>query len=378
LAVGLFLFFTSNPSRDTSGGKNGNPAKWVKELLEYPNFAESSISFAIAGMTVVGYIYWIVYTAYGLSAFPIGIIRGRKHIAEDASNIQNTLDTTREKANAIKSKYLSRDKKISKRDEENLELLKRKERALSKQNERLEATGRGWRAIWMLIKPFAFLFGILFYLVSLLIIVSILLTNIDKAVNAGDWCGAQCGFVIAYPKIFNPFDSLLTLLSKYFPLDYVLLAGVIFYIFFCTLSGIAKISVRFLWIKMYSIRPKATPPQGLLLSAIILMFAILALNMEITTLAPHYANFGSQVWKNGTSGELQSCSMDAPPTQCSMTEIGKIINRISVRTNFFGMIYFGATWLFLLMFLIGTIVAIFKSKASNIETKEEDSDEDED
>lgn len=37
-----------------------------------------------------------------------------------------------------------------------------------------------------------------------------------------------------------------------------------------------------------------TPPQGLLVAAIILMFSMLSLNMEMTTLAPQYSNWGSQ------------------------------------------------------------------------------------
>jgi LMBR1 domain-containing protein 1 len=76
---------------------------------------------------------------------------------------------------------------------------------------------------------------------------------------------------------------------------------------------------------MYDIKKKSTAPQGLLLAAVILMFSILALNMEITTLAPNYASFGSQMYRNTTTGEVKSCSLNAPPSLCTMTEIGKKI-----------------------------------------------------
>ncbi len=36
-----------------------------------------------------------------------------------------------------------------------------------------------------------------------------------------------------------------------------------------------------------------------------------------------YCSFGSQVFLNTTSGKVQSCSLDAPPGNCTMTQIGK-------------------------------------------------------
>jgi LMBR1 domain-containing protein 1 len=63
-------------------------------------------------------------------------------------------------------------------------------------------------------KPFFFIFGIIFLLFSFLIIISILLTTIDKAVHSSNFCGAKCGFVLAYPEIFNPTDTTLTILSE--------------------------------------------------------------------------------------------------------------------------------------------------------------------
>jgi len=352
--------------------KNG-----LKKILSSQNIGEASISFAIACLTVIGYLFWIIYTAYGLSAFPIGIIKGKKHIAEDTSDITSNLQVTKEKASAIQSKYLSGAKKISKKDSEQLDLLKRKERILARQNTRLQGEYTGWRKVWSMMKPFMFIFGILFLLFSIIIWVSILLTNIDKAANSGTFCGSQCGFILAYPKVFNPLDYMLTELSKYFPLDYIVLGLIIFYIFFTTLSGIIQIGVRFLWVNLYKIRRGSTPPQGLLLASVILMFSVLSLNMELTTLAPRYANWGSQTYINPNSTVVVPCSLDAPPGACYMTQIGTIINRISIRTTFFGIIFFGATWIFIATTFLSFFIAAFKAKSSNVESRESDSDEEE-
>ena len=96
--------------------------------------------------------------------------------------------------------------------------------------------------------------GILFLLVSLLIFTSLLLTTIDKAANS--FCGVGCGFILENPQIFNPMDSLFVVLSRAFPVDYILLVLLIFYFFAVSLAGIVKIGIRFLWIKVRSGGPK--------------------------------------------------------------------------------------------------------------------------
>jgi len=258
-----------------------------------------------------------------------------------------------------------------------MDLLTRKEKILSRQGQRLEAQHTGWRKCWEATRPFLFIFGILFCGVSLLIVISMLLTNIDKAANSGNFCGSQCGFVLAYPEIFNPLDTMLTALSKYFPLDYVFIGGIIIYIFFATLSGIVNIGIRFLWVYMYKIRAHSSPPQGVLLTVVLLMFCILVLNMEITTLAPQYATWGAQTWFNTTTGKTFPCSLDAPPSKCALTQIGTFTTRLSIRTSFFSIIFFYATWLFIAVYLIGFVIAAWRRRPGAVEKREDDSDSDE-
>jgi len=260
--------------------------------------------------------------------------------------------------------------------------LQRKKRVLSRQGQRLDQQQTGWRKVWFMIKPFLFLFGFVFGLLSLLIFVSMLLTNIDKAANAfgpgNSTCRAACGFVLDNSTIFNPLNVLFTYVSAYFPLDYVLIGCIIFYIFFATLSGVTEIGVRFLWVNLYKIRRASSPPQGLLLTAIILMLSVLSLNMEITTLAPQYATWGSQTYFSPKVNKTIPCDFNSViDKDCYMTQISSFVNSISVRTSFFGVIFYAATWLFLVCFLIGLVIALIRGKASNIEARDDDSDEEE-
>jgi LMBR1 domain-containing protein 1 len=75
------------------------------------------------------------------------------------------------------------------------------------------------------------------------------------------------------------------------------MVGIIIYVFFATMTGIIQIGVRFLWVTLYRIKRGSTAPQGLLFSAMLLTFGLLALNYSVTSVvAPGYAHFGSQVY----------------------------------------------------------------------------------
>jgi hypothetical protein len=47
-----------------------------------------------------------------------------------------------------------------------------------------------------------------------------------------------------------------TLFSQYFPLDYIFLGSIILYVFTCTMSGIIRIGIRFLWVHLFTIKPR--------------------------------------------------------------------------------------------------------------------------
>lgn len=141
-------------------------------------------------------------------------------------------------------------------------------------------------------RPFQIIIGLLFLIPTFLIFLSTLLSSIDKAANT--ICGAKCGFILDNPLLFNPLNSLLILAARVFPLDYILLSVVIFYLFAATIRGILRVGIRLLWIKLYDINPHSTMPQALLLCAVTLMLSLLTANINLFTLMPQYSIFGSQ------------------------------------------------------------------------------------
>jgi LMBR1 domain-containing protein 1 len=79
---------------------------------------------------------------------------------------------------------------------------------------------------------------------SLLIVSSIVITNVDRLLNSE--CGISCGYVIEKYTFFNPLDYILVQMSKYFPLDSVLFGLILFYVFVTCLYGIVRLGIKFL------------------------------------------------------------------------------------------------------------------------------------
>ena len=63
------------------------------------------------------------------------------------------------------------------------------------------------------------IFGVLFSMFGFLIFLSLLLTNVDKAINSG---GIFTGFTLQNSTLPNPVDLLLVCAQQIFPMDYIL------------------------------------------------------------------------------------------------------------------------------------------------------------
>eukprot|EP01132_Coremiostelium_polycephalum_P004794 gene4794-5979_t len=365
LVVGAFV----RPGTKPIG--NQNVKDWLNSEILNQGAAESSLLFTIACLTLLGFVVWITYTAYGLSALPIGLIKGKRRLEDDQDHLNKDLRNTKEKSSYYTSRAAS-GKTLSAKEESTLSLLKSKERALNKRYDRLDQSNRGLKKLLVIFRPFAFIFGFIFLLITALLMISIVLSIIDRI--SSSVCGSACGFLTTYPKLKNPIDIILLFLAPYFPVDYFILGAIIFYFYFSTMSGIVRIGIRFLWVHMYEFGRRKTLPQGLLCGTVLLMFSILCLNMQLLTLAPRYSMFGTQVFLNATSGETLPCSIDAPTGLCVMSQIGVLVTRIQLGTSFFGIIYYYATWAFVGAFLLGCIISLVKKRQSNV--VEYDSDDD--
>lgn len=210
----------------------------------------------------------------------------------------------RERQRIIEAKYAGRSSSsFTAKDRRELESLQREERTLVRRERIAEESGKGSRKYMGKLKafgrPFEIIFGILVLLVSLAVVVSMLLTSIDKSKNS--ICKSHCGYILARINLFNPINWLFVTTSNFFPADYALALLLVLLLFIASVVGTAFVGIRFLWVTLFKIQSGHTKPQGMLLATVMLTLTVLAINYAITMIiAPQYAHYGGQKFCNKT------------------------------------------------------------------------------
>ncbi|PNJ86479.1 LMBRD1 isoform 4 [Pongo abelii] len=339
----------------------------------------AALSFSISSLTLIGMLAAITYTAYGMSALPLNLIKGTRSAAYERLENTEDIEEVEQHIQTIKSKSQdgrplpARDKRALKQFEERLRTLKKRERHL----EFIENSW--WTKFCGALRPLKIVWGIFFILVALLFVISLFLSNLDKALHSA---GIDSGFIIFGANLSNPLNMLLPLLQTVFPLDYILITIIIMYFIFTSMAGIRNIGIWFFWIRLYKIRRGRTRPQALLFLCMILLLIVLHTSYMIYSLAPQYVMYGSQNYLietnitsdnhkgNSTLSVPKRCDADAPEDQCTVTRTYLFLHKFW----FFSAAYYFGNWAFLGVFLIGLIVSCCKGKKSVIEGVDEDSD----
>ncbi|XP_060082388.1 probable lysosomal cobalamin transporter [Ylistrum balloti] len=344
------------------------------------NDGEDALSFVISIISLLGMCALVTYTAYGMSALPMGLIKGRRGAKSERMTVQSERSSAQSRIQSLKDKYSGRS--MSSRRRNDLSNMEESERLMERREKHLVANETSiLQRCLVVLRPFEVIFGILFFLVTLLIFVSLLLTNIDKALHS---LGYKFGYALPHRTLPNPVDMVLVFCQKVFPLDYIMFSLLVVYLVFCSMSGVRNIGIWFFWLRMYKIRPRRTRPQGILMLCMILMFIMSAINIIIYELTPQYSSFGSQrytVQTNGTSdGKLEICSTDAHNSSCVISRMALLLTRFFYKMWFFGAAYYWTTWVFLGIILVGFLVAFIKKRKSAIdgEVDEDDFDDSDD
>ncbi|XP_029451523.1 probable lysosomal cobalamin transporter isoform X2 [Rhinatrema bivittatum] len=365
---------------------NKNTTEWEKVKLLFQELGSShglaALSFSISSLTLIGMVAAIMYTAYGMSALPLNLIKGTKSATYERLENAEDIEEVEQHIERIKSKCRdgrplpTRDRRTLFQLEEKLRILQRRDRHLGNFEKSC------WTKLCGAMRPLKIVWGIFFILVALLFTVSLFLSNLDKALHS---TGMRSGFIIFGTNLTNPLNMLLPVLQTIFPLDCVLITTIIIYFIFTSMAGIRNMGIWFFWIRLYKIRRGRTRPQALLFLCMILLLIVLHTNYMIYSLAPQYVMYGSQkylVQSNETLANAQQrnatiflpkvCDADAPEDQCTITRTYLFLHKFW----FFSAAYYFGNWIFIGIFLIGLIVSCCKGKKSVIEGElnEDDSD----
>ncbi|CAO3681861.1 unnamed protein product [Rhizopus stolonifer] len=333
-------------------------SEWYRNLLSENNGAKA-FWFIVGCLFIPGMIFSIIYTAPGLSLVPFELFKKRKLITEQ-EDLQRKLLDVRERKRLIEQEYGTSSADDTLEDQERLIL--RHLSTIEQENNSLLQTVLRW------LRPFKMMIGVMLLLFTFLLTTSIFVTIIDKIVFS--ICGIRCGYIIGQTALFNPINFILVHLV--FPLDFALFVVILLYIFASTAMAISRMGYSFLWATLYRIKKHSTAPQGLILTATVLMISLLTLTYTITSeLAPGYTHFGSQVYCNHTQGgkrdctyhadKIYPCDIWAPAEICTPTVTSTLVDRMVLDTPFIGLILYYSQWIFLVSFALGLLVALFKS-----------------
>ncbi|KAM4772255.1 lysosomal cobalamin transport escort protein LMBD1 [Rhinophrynus dorsalis] len=341
----------------------------------------AALSFSISSLTLIGMLAAITYTAYGMSALPLNLIKGTRSAHYERLENSEDIEDLEQQVERIKSKVKdgrplpSKDRQALYRLEEKLRTLQRRERHLVYHEKSC------WTTFCTMIRPLKIVWGVVFILVALLFIVSLFLSNLDKALHSA---GINSGFIIFGTNLTNPLNILLPVLQTVFPLDYVLITTIMMYFIFTSMAGIRNMGIWFFWIRLYKIRRGRTRPQALLFLCMILLLIVLHTSYMIYSLAPQYVMYGSQKYLaennstleigsgNSSAFSLKDCNANAPEDQCTVTRTYLFLHQFW----FFSSAYYFGNWAFIAVFLVGLMVSCCKGKKSVIEGEVEEDDSD--
>uniref|UniRef100_A0A803TU78 Lysosomal cobalamin transport escort protein LMBD1 n=1 Tax=Anolis carolinensis TaxID=28377 RepID=A0A803TU78_ANOCA len=327
-----------------------NSTEWEKVKLLFEELGSShglaALSFSISSLTLIGMMAAITYTAYGMSALPLNLIKGTRNASYE--RLENTEDIEEVEQNIQRIKSKCKDgRPLAIRERRTLQQLEDKLRGLRRRGRRLEYIEKScWTKFCGAMRPLKIVWGVFFILVALLFTISLFLSNLDKALHSA---GIDSGFVILGTNLTNPLNMLLPVLQT-----------------------------------LYKIRRGRTRPQALLFLCMILLLIVLHTNYMIYSLAPQYVMYGSQKYliqnnvtidghlANITTWVAKVCDADAPEDQCTVTRTYLFLHKFW----FFSVAYYFGNWAFIAVFLFGLIVSCCKGKKSVIEGEVDEDDSD--
>lgn len=404
LVVILFLigFFVPAAGSRHNNGKHLD-LDFFKRLLEDENHGEKALTFGLGLLITLGTLLYIFYTGAGLALLPVSFIKSAPSISAPqlSEDTASQLEQNRERQRQLEMRNEGRSEGMSSKDQRELDALTREERTLvrrerlaaEQQGEGKSAVVRAWHKVCAVLRPLKLVGGILLIVLALLIWASMLITGIDKAANS--ICKERCGYILGHLNVFQPINWIFMQSAKAFPVDYVLMALLVLLLFSSSVSGLAAIGIRFLWLRIFQIRRGRTAPQALLMATVMLALMTLAVNYAIAQLiAPQYATYGTQTFCDlpphhedeapdctGSPEAVKPCSEWADSRHsahvCTPTVMSTFLNRVNINWTVFGAIDFWAQFAFLAVFLVVFLTSLFRTPKLNLSDFDEQAEADE-
>jgi LMBR1 domain-containing protein 1 len=401
LVVILFLIGFFVPAAGRKEGRHLD-LDYFKNLLSENN-GEKALTFGVGLLVTIGTLIYVLYTGAGLALLPVSLIKSAPSISAPqlSETTESQLEQNRERQRQLELRNTGRADGLPPKDQREMDMLIREEQTLVRR-QRLASEARGEGHSWIyrawlkteaVFRPLKLVGGILLLLLSIIIWVSMLITGIDKAANS--ICKARCGYILGHINVFQPTNWLFVKTANAFPVDYILMALLILFFFSSSISGLAAIGIRFLWVRIFQIKRGRTLPQALLIATVMLALIILAINYSIFAMvAPEYSTFGTQKYCDNPPrhpGEQPDCTghkelikpcseleeSQAAKAVCTPSVMSTFLNRVTLNWPVFGAVDFWAQFAFLGIFLIVFITSLFRAPKLDLAEIDEEAEADE-
>lgn len=342
----------------------GKPASsdidWLKPLLQWSSDLETFLRLIIGILVLFGSYLWLFVSARGLATVPIvGLLMEDHNVDENKNTFEdllreNALET--QAAEQTKETILRRyatTQQMSAADRERLEQLKLREQLLQERRDVLDANLRRF-SLGSGLSCWKIPLGVVLLLSSLLLVASMLVTTLDKAIHSS----FRHGFLLNEPVFPNPVDGLLVLASRFFPLDYVLFGVAFVYLFAVSAVILVRHGVAFLCFRLGRLQPRLTSAATMVIVSLVLIYVAIVGLFSVLTLAPQYATFGHQVYVDATTGHVRRCTLeeaakniDQQGQHCRMSQLAHFYNALAVELPMFGTVFFLVQLAFCVLFV---------------------------
>ncbi|XP_049848545.1 probable lysosomal cobalamin transporter [Schistocerca gregaria] len=343
-----------------TGNSVPNSAKdWIREVLNSVSREQSAFIFLLGSMNLIGCLFWITFTAFGLSELPISLICDGLYSMRNKEDSESDILLAHQATEPI---FVSG---YSSRIDEGYYTWNR---YMEKVEKKLTKFFYGMKYCYF---SLVLITGILFTLVSATLVACILTSIVYQLIQ--NYCGPQCQIkLLANPNLRNLIDRILGLLQHIHPLDFILLSLILAYFYFATISGIRSIQIRCFFVKIFSFGRHRTSPQALIIASGILIFLAIYLPTELSLLAPQYTYWGHKHWLNETDSTHHPCDIShifsekLKTNGCKITEMGQLISKIMGGYTLFSVGIYIISWLFMLTFILGIVKSIYSNRRRNI------------
>lgn len=351
----------------------GKPAstdiEWLKPLLKISSDLEMLLRLLIGILVLFGLYLWIFVASRGLASVPLVGLLMEDHGNDENRNTfqdllnENAMETqaTSQTKETILRRYAT-SQQLSAADVDRLQQLKLREQILEDRRGVLDANLKQF-TIGKRLSYWKIPIGVLLLLISLLILVSLLITSLDKMLHSS----YEKGFLLNQPQFPNPIDGLLVIASHFFPLDYVLFGVLFLYFFLVSFVVLTRHGLRFLCFRMDRLQPRLTSSSTMTIVSLVMIYMAMVGLFCILTLAPQYATFGHQAYVDEASGLVKPCTLaeaaKSEAQHCRMTQLAHFYNTLAVTVPMFGSTFFVGQLLFVFAFFPWVAHAYSMAKA---------------